>query len=58
VLELLVDRVIVTDGEIEIRYAFPTGPDGECAPFCRLRTDYLDGAPGWEEMKQWALSAV
>jgi site-specific DNA recombinase len=40
-LELLVDRVVVTDGEVEIRYAFPTGPDGEREPFCRLRTDYL-----------------
>jgi hypothetical protein len=43
VLELLVDRVIVTDGEVEIRYAFPTGPDGEREPFCRSRTDYRDG---------------
>jgi site-specific DNA recombinase len=42
VLELLVDRVIVTDGEVEIRYAFPTGPDGEREPFCRLRTDYRE----------------
>jgi site-specific DNA recombinase len=41
-LELLVDRVVVTDGEVEIRYAFPTGPDGEREPFCRLRTDYLE----------------
>jgi site-specific DNA recombinase len=40
-LELLVDRVIVTDGAVEIRYAVPIGPDGEHEPFCRLRTDYL-----------------
>jgi site-specific DNA recombinase len=39
-LELLVDRVVVTDGAVEIRYAFPTGPDGEREPFCRLRSDY------------------
>ena len=39
-LELLVDRVVVTDGEVEIRYAVPTGPDGEREPFCRLRSDY------------------
>ena len=26
-LELLVDRVVVADGEVEIRYAVPTGPD-------------------------------
>ncbi|HEX6010914.1 MAG TPA: recombinase family protein, partial [Geminicoccaceae bacterium] len=39
-LELLVDRVIVADGEVEIRYAVPTGPDGEREPFCHLRSDY------------------
>ena len=39
-LELLVDRVIVTDGAVEIRYVVPTGPEGEQAPFSRLRTDY------------------
>lgn len=45
-LELLVDRVVVTDGEVEIRYALPTGPDGERQPFCRLRADYLPTLPG------------
>ena len=39
-LELLIDRVVVTDSAVEIRYVFPTGPDGEREPFCRLRTDY------------------
>jgi site-specific DNA recombinase len=38
-LELLVDRVVVADGAVEIRYAVPTGPDGEREPFCRLRSD-------------------
>jgi site-specific DNA recombinase len=47
-LELLVDRVVVTDGEVEIRYAFPTGPDGERQPFCRLRTDYLQSVHAME----------
>jgi site-specific DNA recombinase len=41
-LELLVDRVVVADGEVEIRYAVPTGPGGEREPFCRLRSDYRD----------------
>jgi len=40
-LELLVDRVIVTNGHVEIRYVVPTGPSGEGQPFWRLRTDYL-----------------
>jgi site-specific DNA recombinase len=39
-LELLVDRVVVTDGTVEIRYVVPTGPDGEREPFWRLRSDY------------------
>ena len=41
-LELLVDRVVVMNGAVEIRYVVPTGPDGEREPFCRLRSDYRD----------------
>jgi site-specific DNA recombinase len=41
-VELLIDRVIVTDGQVEIRYVVPTGPKGETTPFCHLRLDYLD----------------
>jgi len=41
-LELLVDRVVVADGAVEICYVVPTGPDGEREPFCRLRSDYRD----------------
>src|SRR4051812_394506 len=44
-LELLVDRVVVTGSAVEIRYVFPTGPEGEREPFCRLRTDYLYTVP-------------
>jgi site-specific DNA recombinase len=41
--ELLIDRVIVTDDQIEIRYVLPTSPDGPHRPFCQLRKDHLDG---------------
>jgi site-specific DNA recombinase len=41
--ELLIDRVIVTNGEVEIRYVLPTAPDGPPTPFCQLRKDHLDG---------------
>ena len=41
--ELLIDRVIVTDGEVEIRYVLPTSPDGPHRPFCQLRKDHLHG---------------
>ena len=39
-VELLIDRVVVTDNEVEIRYVIPTQPDGSHVPFCHLRTDY------------------
>jgi site-specific DNA recombinase len=40
-VELLVDRVIVDDEQVEIRYVIPTSPKGETVPFCHLRKDYL-----------------
>jgi hypothetical protein len=45
-VELLIDRVIVTDGEVEIRYVLPTSPDGPHPPFCQLRKDHLDRPAG------------
>ena len=48
--ELLIDRVVVTDGDVEIRYVLPTSPDGPHRPFRQLRKDHLDrpspGIPG------------
>jgi site-specific DNA recombinase len=41
-VELLIDRVIVDDEKVEIRYVIPTSPSGENTRFCHLRTDYLD----------------
>jgi site-specific DNA recombinase len=40
-VELLIDQVVVTDEEVEIRYVIPTSPEGPHLPFCHLRTDYL-----------------
>jgi site-specific DNA recombinase len=40
-VELLIDRVIVSEEEVEIRYVVPTSPEGPHQPFCHLRTDYL-----------------
>lgn len=40
-IELLVDRIIVTDTEVEIRYVIPTSPSSEHVRFCHLRTDYF-----------------
>lgn len=39
-VELLIDRVIVTGKEVEIRYVVPTSPTGPHQPFCHLRKDY------------------
>jgi site-specific DNA recombinase len=39
-VELLIDRVVVTENEVEIRCVIPTQPDGPHVPFCHLRTNY------------------
>ena len=44
--ELLIDRVVVTDSQVEIRYVLPTSPDGPHRPFCQLCKDHLDPPPG------------
>lgn len=38
-VELLIDRVVVTDGDVEIRYVIPTTDASTHTPFCQLRTD-------------------
>jgi site-specific DNA recombinase len=40
-VELLIDRVIVDDANVEIRYVIPTSPKGEESRFCHLRKDYF-----------------
>ena len=42
-VELLIDRVVVTNDEVEIRYVIPTSPAGEHTRFCHLRKDYSHG---------------
>ena len=44
-LLLLVDRVVVTDDEAEIRYVLPTRPESEHVRFCQLRKDYFHHPP-------------
>lgn len=41
-VELLIDRVVVNDAEVEIHYVIPTTPESEKLRFCLLRTDYFD----------------
>jgi site-specific DNA recombinase len=45
-VELLIDRVIVTDGEVEIRYVMPTSKSSENTRFCHLYLDYRARSPG------------
>jgi site-specific DNA recombinase len=40
-VELLIDRVIVTGEEVEIRYVLPTSSTSEQTHFCQLRLDYF-----------------
>lgn len=44
-VELLIDRVVVTNDDIEIRYVIPTNPSSEHVRFCHLRKDYFDPHP-------------
>ncbi len=41
-IELLIDRVVVTNDEVEIRYVIPTSPNSEQVRFCHLRANYFD----------------
>jgi site-specific DNA recombinase len=38
---LLIDRVVVTNADVEIRYALPTTSESEQVRFCHLRKDYF-----------------
>jgi site-specific DNA recombinase len=42
-VELLIDHVVVTNEEVEIRYVMPTSAQGARQPFCHLRLDYRRG---------------
>lgn len=39
-VELLIDRVVVFNEEVEIRYVIPLSSKGERTRFCQLRSDY------------------
>jgi len=44
---LLIDRVVVTDADVEIRYVLPTSSESEHVRFCQLRKDYFDDPSTW-----------
>ena len=39
-VELLIDRVVVTNSEVEIHYVIPTSPESANVRFCHLRKAY------------------
>src|ERR1700693_1278907 len=45
IVELLIDRVVVTEEEVEIRYVIPTSSRSEHIRFCHLRLDYFNQPP-------------
>ena len=51
-IELLVDRVVVTGTEMEIRYVIPTSSSSEHLLFCHLRLDYFDTPMGAHQLQQ------
>src|SRR5262249_26174480 len=46
-VELLIDCVVVTDDDVEIRYCIATTPTSEQVRFCHVRTDYF-GRPQFD----------
>jgi site-specific DNA recombinase len=41
-IELLIDRMVLSEQEVEIRYVIPTSSRSEHVQFCHLRSDYND----------------
>jgi site-specific DNA recombinase len=41
-IELLIDRVVVTNEEVEIRYVIPTSASSEQTRFCHFRSNYFE----------------
>lgn len=50
-IELLIDRVIVNDGDVEIRYVIPTTSESEHIRFCHLRSDYFNDPTSGQQDK-------
>ena len=57
-IELLVDRVVVTGEEVEIRYVIPTSSKGETMRFCHLRLDYFDAPMSTHQVQQLLCSCL
>lgn len=57
-VESLIERIVVEDGDAEIRYLIPTSPSTEAIRFCYMHSDYFD-APGVPDAAaEWAHCGV
>ena len=50
-VELLIDRIVVTNEDVEIRYVIPTSSSSEHVHFCHLHQDYFDAEPSAIKLK-------
>jgi hypothetical protein len=50
-IESLVARVVVADGEVEIRYVIPTTPAAEASRLCHLRSDHRESRQSAEAVR-------
>ena len=57
-VELLIDRVIVTNDEVEIHYVIPTSPAGARTRFCHLRKNYFQQVGGTDQRMQALVTLV
>jgi hypothetical protein len=48
-VELLIDRVVVSNDKVEIRYVVPTNKASEQVQFSHLRTGYRTGPPFYQK---------
>lgn len=48
-VELLIDRVVVINEEVEIQYVVPTSAASEQVHFSHLRADYRTGSPFYQK---------
>jgi site-specific DNA recombinase len=52
-VELLIDRVVVTNDDVEIRYVVPTSDSSLHTRFCQLRQDYLHNPAVTTQIVHW-----
>ena len=52
-VELLIDRVVVTNSEVEIHYVIPTSPESAKVRFCHLRKAYQEPLSDYQKQASY-----